>query len=587
MKTLKQQFNQPGNPATRQQSSLANLTLQENRYPQFSLRLILMLLLSMALVCLALSANAGKPSKPSFTRVSGLTPYTPPSTSETDPAIVTACMGPEVADGAVGINYRNSEAEPQIAVNPLDHDNMIAVWIQDRWSTGGAGAGLGAAYTKNGGATWNFVNVPFSRCAGGNPDNNGDFERATDPWVAFGIDGRAYFVALPYNTAQDGELAITVAISDDGGASWGDPIVVQGDPTLGTINFFDKQAIFTDPHDANLVYVVQTNFEARGGANLPDREKRHRLLFYRSENRGEDWELASVITAESRANFAACAQVVVLPDGDLVAAYFLENQAWGLYPTVSHEGIQIIVNRSSDKGDTWSAQVVVDTVEFPASPHISAAPLVTGFIWGAHDVELDIPYRSQRQCLDVAVNPISGQLYIVWEDARFNTLGNQGSVITTSTDGGESWSSPIAVNPDTLDSQAFNPSVAVAADGTVGVMFYDLRNDVFEDDPLSTDMFIGLFDKDLDNHMEKRITDISFDSRQALMTSGFFLGYFLGDYFGLEAHEDGFAALYVITNDVGVDAAAEFPVDTSVLTIDSRNRQDVVFSKISLDTKKK
>ena len=50
-----------------------------------------------------------------------------------------------------------------------------------------------------------------------------------------------------------------------------------------------------------------------------------------------------------------------------------------------------------------------------------------------------------------------------------------------STDGGFTWSTPIQVNqtPNTvppIDRQAWNPTVAVAADGTVAVTYYDFRN---------------------------------------------------------------------------------------------------------------
>lgn len=56
--------------------------------------------------------------------------------------------------------YRNSETEPYLAVNPVNPDNMIAGWHQDRWSTGGAQS-LGVGVTFDGGATW--VQVIFYR----------------------------------------------------------------------------------------------------------------------------------------------------------------------------------------------------------------------------------------------------------------------------------------------------------------------------------------------------------------------------------------------------------------------------------------
>ena len=78
-----------------------------------------------------------------------------------DPLAVTECNGAPQS----GVVYRNSESEPTVAVNPTNHDNMIAGWHQDRWSTGG-GQSLGAAYSNDGGATWTQVVIPFTRCAG-------------------------------------------------------------------------------------------------------------------------------------------------------------------------------------------------------------------------------------------------------------------------------------------------------------------------------------------------------------------------------------------------------------------------------------
>ena len=67
------------------------------------------------------------------TVLSGLSPY-PDGGDPTDPAAVTACNGAP----QTGVVYRNSETEPYIGVNPVNLENMIAVWHQDRWSTGGA-----------------------------------------------------------------------------------------------------------------------------------------------------------------------------------------------------------------------------------------------------------------------------------------------------------------------------------------------------------------------------------------------------------------------------------------------------------------
>ena len=87
-----------------------------------------------------------------------------------------------------GTSYGNAEVEPMLAVNPLNASNLVGVWQQDRWSSGGAHGVLAAASFDDGG-TWALRQAPFSRCSGGNVANGGDYGRATDPWISIGADG--------------------------------------------------------------------------------------------------------------------------------------------------------------------------------------------------------------------------------------------------------------------------------------------------------------------------------------------------------------------------------------------------------------
>jgi hypothetical protein len=74
----------------------------------------------------------------------------------------------------------------------------------------------------DGGVTWEQRSVPFSRCAGGNSANGGDYQRATDPWVTFSPDGTAYQIALVTTGASfvaGSANAMSVSRSADGGRS--------------------------------------------------------------------------------------------------------------------------------------------------------------------------------------------------------------------------------------------------------------------------------------------------------------------------------------------------------------------------------
>ena len=94
-----------------------------------------------------------------------------------------------------GTLYPNAEVEPTISVNPRNPLNLIGVWQQDRWSNGGS-QGLGTGFSFDGGITWQQRYQPISRCAGGNASNNGDYARASDPWISFSPNGVAHFMSL-------------------------------------------------------------------------------------------------------------------------------------------------------------------------------------------------------------------------------------------------------------------------------------------------------------------------------------------------------------------------------------------------------
>jgi hypothetical protein len=144
-------------------------------------------------------------------RVSAATPF------------LADCNGPKFPITAA---YINAESEPYIAVNPRNPDNLIAVYHEDRYPNDGAN-GVLAATSFDGGRTWQVPELQgqpfFSRCAGGTEANGGNFEKASDPYVAFGPDGTAYFAAISWN-ASGPEEAQFVSTSADGGRTWRRPV---------------------------------------------------------------------------------------------------------------------------------------------------------------------------------------------------------------------------------------------------------------------------------------------------------------------------------------------------------------------------
>jgi hypothetical protein len=81
------------------------------------------------------------------------------------------------------------------------------------------------------------------------------------------------------------------------------------------------------------------------------------------------------------------------------------------------------------------------------------------------------------------------------QDARFSGFRYDTIALTRSTDGGQSWSPLVRINPGSDagarvdDRQAFPPAVHVGDEGTVTVTFYDFRNNTAADGILATDQW--------------------------------------------------------------------------------------------------
>src|ERR1051325_5806068 len=96
-----------------------------------------------------------------------------------------------------------TQTEPYLAVNPNDFANLVAVYQDNRFANGGARA-LTCATTRDAGATWSEQIVPKLTQA-----TDGPWDRASDPWVAFGPNGRVYFVSLLFSESRpDNAVAV-------------------------------------------------------------------------------------------------------------------------------------------------------------------------------------------------------------------------------------------------------------------------------------------------------------------------------------------------------------------------------------------
>src|SRR5262245_1096948 len=428
--------------------------------------------------------------------------------------------------GQPGINYFNAEVEPWIAVDPTNPDHLVGSWQQDRWSSGGA-RGFVAAASFDGGSSWQQVVIPGLTVGSG-----GTFQGGADTWLSFAPNGDLHQICITASFNNSGNLAddaIQISKSTDGGLTWSNPIRVTESKNTG--KFHDKPSITADPTDSDRVYAAWT--ETSGNRMVNARAKGVQTV-----DGGQAWPTPQTIHNSQGQDANAGHQIIVLPDGTLVDS-FTEM----LFSGGGFDGAEVSVIRSTDNGLTCAPRLAVghapvgrvsdpDTGQF-----VKSGPGPFGF----HDI---------------AVDPNTGNLYAVWQDSGFSAGQYNRIAFSMSTDGGLGWSTPIAINQTPAgiapgNQQAFLPSVEVAADGAVGVTYYDFRNNT-PAAGLPTDYWFIHAHPDTDltdpsNWTEElRLTNTSFDLEQAPVALG---GLNLGEYQGLATVGEDFVTFFTQPHD--------------------------------------
>jgi hypothetical protein len=379
----------------------------------------------------------------------------------------------------------DTQIEPDIAISPVDPRVVVTTFQQGRFPDGGS-VDPGFATSTDGGTTWTTGNLPGLTTSVG-----GIFDRASDPAVAFGPDGAAYITTLPFDAA-DCFNGIFVSRSDDGGLSWTDPVLIQRD----CASFDDKNWIATDtfassPHSGR-IYVA---WDRSAGSLVPE------VLRY-SDDRGETWSpLITVSTGTDGIGIIP----VVQPNGDVTAVY--QNLDNGF----------VVSQTSTDGGDHWGPQVKIGLFQGtePSDMRTGGLPTAT-------------------------VDPVTGDLYAGWQDARFRGDGFNDILVWRSTDGGATWTGQVKANDDVSGSglDRFTPDIAayghdlhvtwLTRHGTGGTF----SDKVFETYTLSTDdgaTFAGAF-------KVGPPSDLTWAAQAG--------GKFLGDYMGVAASARGAHAVW-------------------------------------------
>jgi hypothetical protein len=369
------------------------------------------------------------------------------------------------------ISTSNNPNEPSITINPNNTDELVA------------GSNINNYYfSTDGGLNWSEGMLTSTYGVWG------------DPALACDTSGDFYFFHLSNPASGNWIDRIVCQKTNSPGGLWNNGTFAGLNGTKAQ----DKQWITVNRNN-NAIYMSWTEFDSYGSSNPLDSS---RILFSRSLTQGATW------SNPVRLN---------LLSGDCLDS---DNTTEGAVPAIGPTGeiyvswagpAGLLFDKSTDGGLTWLNQDIF----------VSTIP-------GGWDFTVPGIYRANGlpvTACDTSGGPFDGNIYINWSDQR-NGINNTDIWLSTSQDGGNTWSTPVKVNDDISGNHQFFTWMTIdQVTGYLWFVFYDRRN--YNDN--RTDVYMA------------RSTDGGISFQNFKISDSPFIpdaGIFFGDYTNLTAHNN-------------------------------------------------
>lgn len=357
------------------------------------------------------------------------------------------------AQAAPDLAAAEAPSQPGSLVNDPTADTTADATTQNSVSIAVAGPNLVAAYNDTGsseGANDPHL-VGYSTSVDGGETwvdrgsvYDGPLPVYGSPALAVNDRSGRVFLATEGGTSDTVDN-ILVFRSGDQGLTFGAPVDATGYPVDGLGGeVLPNLAVDNYPGQGRgTVYLGWWHATTPGGG----------LRLTTSLDSGTSWSPSRPVSVDQHADFGR-ADLVVSPDHCL--HYVYRSSPFGFEPVNT-----IRARTSCDRGHTFGPERVVATLNQPTSV----------------DQGLNGQFIAATEP-QVAVNPLTGALYVVYHD--ITSARGADVFLTTSTDGGASWGAPARIGTDRTGHDQFSASVAVTDDGAqLMVGFYDRRNDPF------------------------------------------------------------------------------------------------------------
>jgi hypothetical protein len=390
----------------------------------------------------------------------------------------------------------------------------------------GANSNVVVAYNDDGAITFpSFANLSdagysVSTNAGtsftdqGNPPANGPYWGESDQVLARSNKTGTIFLSDNSVNTNQANLAgerVNIFRSMDNGATFSPAL--NGTPGfVAGVDEADKPWIAVDNYPGpgyGNAYLAWNDFTFKNDGSTIDKG----IYFTRSTDDGQTWGPSGGVPIDAKpgSNGVEGAFVTVGPDHTLYVIWWYGNTSQN-----------ILMSKSTDQGQTFSDPVIVTRLNTNGSPN--------GDLGLTYSNTNSSSFRAFVYPQE-AVNPVNGDIYVVYNDKPKQGGDDKADIFfTMSTDGGNTWSTPLRVNDDVTTTDQWQPAIAFTPDGThLFITWYDRRNDPTNDSLIDRYGVIGAISGHTLNFAPNfRITDVSFPP--AFNQDPLVLPTYMGDY---------------------------------------------------------
>jgi hypothetical protein len=352
-----------------------------------------------------------------------------------------AVLGPTLAinEGAANPADLSANNSPALVRNPVEAGNLVSV---NRIDSPAYSCSVHASF--DGGGRWTQTPIPAPE---------GEEPKCFAPDAAFSADGTLYVSYVTLKGRANAPNNVWISRSTDGGKTLTEPVKTP----LGARAF--QVRLTADPAAPKRIYMTWLKADELGLYTFSNTG--NPIMAIRSDDGGQNWTDATQVSSATRERVVAPTTAAGKAEGELNVLY-LDLGDDALDYGGAHRGRggppydgewQLVLARSTDNGATWKESVVDDAIK----------PIERFIVFTA-------PAPS------IAVDRDSGTVYAAFHD---NRNGDADVLLWSLPSDASQWNGPVRVNdtPKGDGTAQYLPTLSVAPDGRLDVMYYDRRGD--------------------------------------------------------------------------------------------------------------